>query len=98
MLKIFNDLAFFFEDCYRRISVREYAKIMKISPPTASKMLFELKKENILLSEEDKNYIFFYANKESKLFVDISRIYWSMKLKELVDFLNKNLTNPTIIL
>ena len=88
----------FFEDCYRRINVREYSRLRKISPPTASKILFELNKEGLLLIEKDRNYIFYYANKNNKIFVDLSRIYWNLRLDNLVDFLNKNLTNPTIIL
>ena len=88
----------FFEDCYRRINVREYSRLRKSSPPTASKILFELNKEGLLLIEKDRNYIFYYANKNNKIFVDLSRIYWNLRLDNLVDFLNKNLTNPTIIL
>jgi len=98
MLKIINDLKPFFEDCYRRINVREYAKITKISPPTASKTLDSYHHEGLLSKEKFRNYIMFYANKESKQFVDLSRIYWSIKLKELMDFMEKELTNPTIIL
>src|SRR3989344_2491647 len=98
MLKIINNLTPFFEDCYRRINVREYAKILKISPPTASKLLLSYYKENILLKENYRNYIFFYANKDSKRFIDLSRIYWSYKLEEIVLFTKKNLNNPLIIL
>ena len=98
MLNIINSLKPFFEDCYRRINVREYSRLRKISPPTASKILFELNKEGLLLIEKDRNYIFYYANKNNKIFVDLSRIYWNLRLDNLVDFLNKSLTNPTIIL
>ncbi|MGV8152140.1 MAG: nucleotidyltransferase domain-containing protein [Candidatus Nanoarchaeia archaeon] len=98
MLNIINNLKPFFEDCYRRINVREYSRIMKVSPPTASKILFELNKEKLLLIEKDRNYIFYYANKNNKIFVDLSRIYWNLRLDGLVDFLNNNLTNPAIIL
>jgi len=98
MLNIINNLKLFIEDCYRRISVREYSRLMKISPPTASKTLFELNKEGLLLTEKDRNYIFYYANKNNKIFVDLSRIYWDLRLDNLVDFLNKNFTNPAIIL
>ncbi|MBS3079500.1 nucleotidyltransferase domain-containing protein [Candidatus Pacearchaeota archaeon] len=98
MLNIINSLKPFFEDCYRRINVREYSRLRKISPPTASKILFELNKEGLLLIEKDRNYIFYYANKNNKIFVDLSRIYWNLRLDNLVHFLNKNLTNPAIIL
>jgi len=98
MLNIINSLKPFFEDCYRRINVREYSRLRKISPPTASKILFELNKEGLLLIEKDRNYIFYYANKNNKIFVNLSRIYWNLRLDNLVHFLNKNLTNPAIIL
>ena len=98
MLNIINSLKPFFEDCYRRINVREYSRLRKSSPPTASKILFELNKEGLLLIEKDRNYIFYYANKNNKIFVNLSRIYWNLRLDNLVDFLNKKLTNPAIIL
>ena len=98
MLKIINDLQPFFEDCYRRINVREYAKIIGISPPTASKMLGLYNSEGILLNEAYKNYLFFYANKESGNFIGLSRMYWGYKLKEITSFMEKNLTSPAIIL
>jgi len=98
MLKIIDNLKPFFEDCYERINVREYARIMDISPPTASTILHNYHAENILLKQEYKNYILFYANNGSKKFVDLSRIYWDYKLKGLVDFMEKKLINPTIIL
>lgn len=98
MLKIINDLKPFFYDCYRRINVREYAKIMHISPPTASKLLASYAAANLLLKTTYKNYILFYANKDSKDFIDLSRFYWRHKLKEIVAFLEKRLADPTIIL
>lgn len=98
MLRIINDLKPFFEDCYRRINVREYAKIMHISPPTASKMLDSYYHENLLSKEKFRNYIMFYANKESSQFTDLSRMYWGIELKELIDLMERELTTPTIIL
>jgi len=98
MLNIINNLKPFFEDCYRRINVREYSRIIKISPPTASKLLLRFYKEGLLLREEDRNYIYYYANKKSRDFIDLSRIYWRNKLSEVLDYLDKTLLNPTVIL
>ncbi len=98
MLEIINNLKPFFEDCYRRISVREYSKLAGVSPPTASKILSNLNKEELLSMEKYRNYIFYYANKNNKIFTELSRIYWKIKLEKLIDFLNKNLANPMIIL
>ena len=72
MLKIFNGLNPFFEDVYREISVREYAKEIGISPPTASKMLKEFETEKLLLSNKKGIYIYFRANKENYLFKNLA--------------------------
>ena len=98
MLNIINNLKPFFEDCYRRINVREYSRLMKISPPTSSKLLLSYNKEGLLLIEKDKNYIYYYANKNNKDFIDLSRIYWRAQFLDILDYLNKNLLSPTIIL
>jgi predicted nucleotidyltransferase len=98
MLNIINNLKIFFEDCYRRVNVREYSRLIGVSPPTASKILFELNKEGLLLMEKDRNYMFYYANKNNAIFIDLSLIYWKLKLNKLTNFLDKNLTNPAIIL
>ncbi len=98
MLEIINNLKPFIENCYRRISVREYAKIIGVSPPTASKILASYYAEGLLLKETYKNYLLFYANRDNSDFIDLSRMYWRQKLAEVIKFLEKNLTDPTIIL
>lgn len=98
MLNIINNLAPFFEDCYKRIGVREYAKKINVSPPTASKILGEYHKEGILKKQEERNYLFFFANAENKSFIDLSRIYWRNKLKEVIESIEKKAVTPTIIL
>lgn len=98
MLKIINDLRPFFEDCYRRIGVREYAKIMRLSPPTASRLLTGYHKDGVLLREKYRNYILFYANKNSKDFIDVSRIYWRHRLEDFVMHAERRLASPSIIL
>ena len=98
MLNIINNLKPFFEDCYRKIHVRQYSKINKISPPTSSKILSQYNKSGLLLVEKDRNYISYYANKDSKDFIDLSRIYWRNRLSELTDYLNKSLLSPSAIL
>ena len=82
MIEIINSLAPFMEDNYARINVREYARILKISPPTASKQLQCYLKEGLLKKEIDRQYYYFYADRESKLFIDLSRIYWKTKLEK----------------
>lgn len=98
MLRIIDNLKPFFEDCYRRVSVREYAKLTGVSPPTASKMLSEYHGEGILVRGTYRNYILFSANKESRLFIAFSRIYWQDRLKGVVEMLERKLTSPAVVL
>ena len=48
--------------------------------------------------EEDRSYYFYYANKESKLFISLSKSYWNWKLDKLSEYLEHELSDPTIIL
>lgn len=80
--------------------MREYSRIQKISPPTASKLLERYHCEKILKKEEDRNYIYYFADKTSSLFIGLSRTYWHTKLKEsgIIDYFEKELLNPVIII
>ena len=100
MLEIFNTLKPFFEDCYKRINVREYARMQKISPPTASKRLESLHQENILKKEKERIYIYYFANKDSEFFTDLSRIYWKAVLEKtgFLEELESLFLNPVICL
>ncbi|PIN77639.1 hypothetical protein COV15_01785 [Candidatus Woesearchaeota archaeon CG10_big_fil_rev_8_21_14_0_10_34_12] len=100
MLKIFNDLKPFFEDNYRRINIREYARTTNISPPSASKLLDYFRNQGLLKMEKDKNYIYYVANKNSKIFIELSRTYWHQLIEKtgIFDYLEKELLNPLIIL
>jgi predicted nucleotidyltransferase len=97
MLKIFNELAPFFEDVYREISVREYSKITKVSPPTASTILKKYEKEELLLLEKKGIYYYFRANRNS-LFMDFSRIYWKLILKPFIFYLAQNASYRDVVL
>lgn len=99
MLEIINNLKPFFEDCHRRFSVREYAKIIKVSPPTASKILSNLTNENLLNKLQDRQYLLFWAKNTSQL-RNLAQIYWKQRLEDIgiIDYLNKKFLNPTIIL
>ena len=100
MLSVFNDLKPFFEDNYRRISVREYARMAKISPPSASKLLNSCSKEALLNREKEKNYIYYVANKENKVFIELSRIYWFQRFENsgLIEHLRKEFLVQVIVL
>jgi DNA-binding transcriptional ArsR family regulator len=100
MLKIINDLGPFFDDCYRRISVREYARIREISPPTASKLLEEYRKAGLLKKEEERRFFYYFADKGSDLFIDLSRMYWKIIFQDagLTGLLEGRFANSVIIL
>ncbi len=99
MLNIINDLEPFFEDCYERINVRKYAKILGISPPTASKILNNYEHEGLLEKTIYERYNFYSANRNSKDFIDLSRIYWRKSLSRLIEFiLKERAVEPTVVL
>lgn len=100
MLKIFNDLAPFFKDCYQRINVRQYAKMRKISPPTASTLLSSYEMEGLLKVERRDKYIYYYANNESKLFIELSREYWRIQVEKakILQQINDKLIADCIVL
>ncbi len=100
MLDIFNNLKPFMEDNYRRISVREYARLQKISPPSASKFLKAMADEGLLRSEEERRHLYFYADRENNVFISLQRAYYLIILKEsgLLEHIEKELVSPTILL
>lgn len=98
MLKIIYKLSIFFEDCYREVSVREYAREVGVSPPTASKLLRGFVDEGILTKREERGFLLFRINKGSGIVRDLSRIYWKGKLKELILFLEGELFFDSVVL
>ena len=98
MLKIFNDLKPFFEDVYKEVSVRQYAKAIKISPPTASKMLKDYEKENLLILDEKGIYIYFRANRENYIFRNLAKLYWYSVIYPLTKSLHEKILYRCIIL
>lgn len=98
MLKEINNMEIFFEDCYREISVREYSKIIKVSPPSASKILKKYEKQGLLIQRNERGFLFFRINKDSKLMQNLSRVYWENKLFDLLNFLEKKTMPIAIVL
>lgn len=100
MLKILNELRPFIEDNYRRIHVREYAKMQHISPPTASQRLEQCRKEGLLNIEKDKRHHLYSANRANSTFITLARAYWNATLQRsgLIDSLSHDLLSPVIIL
>lgn len=98
MLEVFNNLSVFFEDCYRKVNVREYAKLTGASPPTASTLLKSFEKENLLKTITERRNNLYWANRENPLFMDLSKAYWRQKLNNLVQELAEKTNYATIIL
>ena len=98
MLEIINNLEPFFEDCYREISVREYSRLAKITPPTASKLLKKFASQGLLKKREERGFILFQANRENQILRSLSKIYWEEKLKSLTSYLEKQLRSDAIVL
>jgi len=100
MFKNVNILKLFFERPSRRFNVREVARLVKISPATASKKLRSLAKAGILKQERERMLLFYRANLESDLYQDMKLFYNIRKIREsgLLDELNKFYFKPTVVL
>lgn len=98
MLRIFYLLECFFKDAYKEISVRKYAGEMKLSPPTASKILKGFEKENILLSSKKGIYLYFRPNNDNLLFQGLAKLYWQSILFDETAELHKQVLFQKIIL
>jgi len=98
MLKIFNELKPFFNNTYREISVREFAKEIKVTPPTASTILKKYEQEKILKKREFKRNLLFRANKENDLFENLAKIFWKTLLRGELENLHKKAAYKQIIL
>jgi len=98
MLRIINSLSIFIENCYKEFGVREYSRIMKITPPTASKILKKLELDDLLKKRQERKYLLFRVNRNSKVLNGLSKIYWSQKLNNLIDYLDSELSPYTIVL
>ncbi len=90
MLELLNRLGPFFEDTHREYSVREYGRISKISPPTASTFLKKAEKQGLLLLKKQGIYIYYRANRDSSFFKDLARTYWRLKLKQPINEISKD--------
>lgn len=86
MLNIFNELNPFFEDNYLEVGVREYAKLIKVSPPTASTILQKYFDEGLLKKKEERRYHLYSINKQN--FKDLCALYWKLQLEDVLKKIN----------
>lgn len=100
MSKKLNILNLFFEEPNREFNVREVARILKISPTTASKELKNLAKKALLEERKERIFNLYKANLDNEDYKDAKRYYNINKLKNsgLIERLNKFYLKPVIVL
>ena len=102
-MNTFKDLTvlkLFFEEPTREFNVRELARIIKISPATASKQLKSLAKKGLVKERKERFLNLYKANLESEFYRDFKIFYNLRKIKDsgLLDALNKFYLKPTVVL
>ena len=100
MFKELNIMKLFFESPTREFNVREIARILKISPATASKELKMLEKKGLLKSKTQKTFNFYKADMENDSYRDLKMYYNIRKIKDsgMIESLNKFYLKPTIVM
>lgn len=100
MFKELNTLKLFFEEPTREFNVREVARILKISPATASKELKKLASRYFLKERQQRNLNLYKADLDNDSYRDLKVYYNLRKIRDsgLLDALNKFYLKPTIIL
>lgn len=100
MFKELNILKLFFENPNKEFNVREVARLLKISPATASKKLKRLAKANILKKRKERILTLYKANLDNDFYRDLKIFYNIRKIKEsgFLNALNKFYLKPVVIL
>ncbi len=90
----------FFNEPNREFNVREFSRLLKIAPATASKELKQMAKTKLLKERKERNLILYKADLESSEYKDLKVYYNIRKIKEsgLLEALNQYYLKPTIIL
>jgi predicted nucleotidyltransferase len=89
-------LALIFKYPTSGFTIREIAKRLNISPPTASSISKKLEKIGLIRLEKEKVQYKVFGNIENETFKDIKRIFNIFSLLPLKDFLIKEF-NPDLI-
>src|SRR3989344_7117274 len=100
MFNKFNTLKLFFNEHNREFNVREVARILKISPPTASKELKNLSKEMLLQERKERQLHLYKSNLESDAYTDLKLWHNIRQIREsgLLQALNEYYLKPTVVL
>ena len=100
MFKKLNIIKIFLEEPGREFNVREIARILKISPATASKDLGNFVKHGLLKLRKERIFHLYRANTENDYYKDFKIFYNIKKIKDsgLIDALNEYYLKPAIVL
>ncbi len=71
----------FFEEPTREFGVREFARLHKIAPATASKELSVLCDQNLIVKRKERNVLLFKAKEDSQEYKDAKRAYSIQKIR-----------------
>ncbi len=90
----------FMEEPEREFHIRELAKIVKVSPTTATSYLEDFKRENLLEKSKSRNVILYRANSQSSIFRETKKYINILKILKsgLVEYLNRQLNYPEAII
>jgi hypothetical protein len=100
MFKELSIMELFFESPSREFNVREAARLLKIAPATASKILKVLSRKGLLISRKYRRFNLYKSNLDSDFYRDL-KVFWNTRrIKEsgLIESLNLFYLKPTIIL
>jgi len=100
MFKEINTLKLFLNDPTREYNVREVARLLKMSPATASNKLKSFFKEGFLQMRKERILDLYKADIDSEKFRDLKIFYNIRNLKEsgLIESLNEFYLKPVIVL
>lgn len=74
-LLILDSLKYFIINPYSRVHLREFSRIMKISPNSASRFLNFFLKEGLIIEERLANLRYFKANSDSVSFKELKKAF-----------------------
>ena len=100
MFKEINTLEPFFEAPNTEFNVREIARILKITPATASKRLKELKCAGFIKHRKERIFDLYKADIDSEIYRNLKIYYTIQQLKDagLIETLNRFYLKPAIVL
>lgn len=100
MFKELNILRVFLEEPSREFNVREAARLIRVSPATASKELKKFARLGILSGRKERMLSLYKSNLESGLYRDLKVFYNIRRIKDcgLIEALNRFYLKPTIVI